>query len=142
MNKERIALCITMMQDIITEHRAFNMHVWQQRKSSEGAFQTLEELHTCGSAACFGGYLALQPWFHEAGGKIGWMMAPSFKGVDQYDAIAKYLEVSAGIAEALTGCDQGTWYGKNLQDVTALDVLEQLKTLLEHGELRKEVVLK
>lgn len=51
--------------DIIKVSNSIDMVSWS---SNSDEICSLEDLHTCGNAACIGGHLALSPMFIEAGG--------------------------------------------------------------------------
>ncbi len=109
------------------------------------------ELHQCGSAACFAGYVAISPEFLEDGGYTGLggspnIMSPAtaeFPGGEKYAgerAIAWWMGLSEQAAESLcaveSACTDGPmglyspFYGKRVIEVTSEDVLVKLRLLL------------
>lgn len=138
MNKQRIEQCIELMRK--AERLDMNSY---QRKSHGKTANTIEELHTCGNSACFAGYLALAPFFREAGGEL-WYDEPKFE--DSYGpiAVAEFLDISQGLAYAIV---YGDYYGEKEDDegvdlfpngweaATPADVIAVLERILA-GELK------
>lgn len=85
MNKERLEQAIAVMK------RAGKvvMSDWQTGEVRE----TEAELHECGTAACFAGWLAVSPEFQAAGGKVGMGGNPLFSFVGGFRAITEWLEI-------------------------------------------------
>ena len=93
MNLRRMDVCIKVMQRVVDNKYAFDLGDWQQgehTKTSE------KELHKCGSAACFAGWLAVSPEFRRSGGTLSqYHGIPRFKGRGGDGAINSYLNLSA-----------------------------------------------
>jgi len=47
--------------------------------------------HTCGSAACFGGYVAVCPFFVKQGVRDGYGGAPTMTGLNKAEEVSKHL---------------------------------------------------
>lgn len=54
---------------------------------------TEAELHECGTAACFAGWLAVSPEFQAAGGDVGFGGNPLFGPLGGFRAITEWLEI-------------------------------------------------
>ncbi len=97
--ESRINYAIKLMQDAGTR---VSMIRWQFNVDDYGRVQTptklvcsLDELHECGTMACFAGTLALSSRWRRAGGTIGSMGRPIFYDsttiAENEDAILKFL---------------------------------------------------
>lgn len=104
MNVERIDQCIEMMR------RANRLHMTYYQSNGKNVGEpyvriarTIEELHECGNAACFAGYLAISPEFRDAGGSVncGYGGAPLFNGQAAASAVSAYLEISVAAGRSL-----------------------------------------
>lgn len=146
MNLINLNKAIAVMERVKARGDAFEMSTWQKphiplARNSLGQcyvnyMSTEEELHTCGTAACFAGWVAVSPEFIADGGGTGNYGRPQFiascgEQVSNELAIAEWLEIEYSDAAMITGCDpisQGmsAGYGKPLCDVTVDDVLEVL----------------
>jgi hypothetical protein len=114
----------------------FNMKTWQSGLIGiNDASKTLDEIVSCGSVCCFGGYLAVSDKFIEAGGSAdGSNGAPIFDGYGNANAVSEYLGISVHDAQLLTCYDAGyslasDTYGCSISEVTPKDVIKQLKVL-------------
>lgn len=110
----------------------FDMGSWQCRAGLDDyVARTEKELHACGNTACFAGYVALSPEFHEDGGRINPDGAPFLPRCDAGPStIAKWLGVSIDIATGLTSCDNGSFYPVPWYAVKPQHVIAKLKELL------------
>lgn len=160
-NKERVQLAINVME----RAGKVDMGVWQSDVlfHRAKAKTTEEEIHACGSAACFAGWLAVSSEFQSTGGTVcpknG---APMYNGYRADSAVVAWMEATDLHDELirlliLGYVDSGTpeaegWYtelgyemkydfeGDELYIVswnegkwTAEDVIKVLKALLELG---------
>lgn len=119
------------------------MPAWQSRNGKGVIFNnrefvtTEEELHTCGNAACAGGYLAISPeWIEDGATTVHWDGSPALKGGEWgAAAVSEWLNVDyLDIYEILYGDvdDFGKYsifYNKLFCDVTAEDVIQKLEKL-------------
>lgn len=62
---------------------------------------TEEDMHTCGTAACFAGWVAVSPEFKADGGVVLGGGTPLFGGKTESDAIAAWLGISDKLASNL-----------------------------------------
>lgn len=144
MNKTNVQHAINIMK------RAgnINMGSWQQVYSGDkfiGIKDDEEDLHTCGTGACFAGWVAVSPEFKEAGGypnpRSGTPVIEDPDDVaicDGADAIGYWLDIDLDVAEALCAVqDEGEkdLYPKG--DVTKEDIIDSLTKLL-NGTLNYE----
>ncbi len=131
-NKKNVQDAINIME----RAGKVDMYDWQNIHEGVSA-STEEELHTCGTAACFAGWVAVSPEFKAFGGrvcKVGAPLGPT--GSYGEVAIGEYLGIDRKLAEKLTFIDGGyELYGKRVEDVTKEDVIEKLKLILS-GELK------
>lgn len=92
-NKERVQLAINVME----RAGKVDMDAWQSDilYHRAEAKTTEEEIHACGSAACFAGWLAVSSEFHSNGGtscpKNG---APMFNGYRAASAVVAWMEAT------------------------------------------------
>lgn len=149
MNAERVSDMLAIME------RARNLDMtWFQQVHREGhryyasvangdAVHSIEELHECGSFACFAGYLALSPMFKAAGGTMLKSGAPCWADPERareesHQVVASYLDISPLLARAMIygGTYEGTpVYHDYLNTVRASDVADVLRRILS-GELQ------
>jgi len=125
MKLRRMDVCIKVMQRVVDLKRAFNLGSWQQsgiKRKKEKA------LHNCGSAACFGGWLAVSPEFQRAGGSVSDMGKTVFDGHTSYPAINAYLGLESGHEfgdEFVYTCSD--IYNDCPRPITAKNVITRLK---------------
>lgn len=144
MNRERILYAIELMKQVRDEGKKLDMTGWQQSDTPA------KDFHTCGTACCFGGWLAISPKFKQDGGRIGCFGAPMF-GEDiltdqEYllrdvgsQAIANYLEIDEDASDHLCAiiCSiPNEFYAHRLEteDITPDDVINALQTILNSEE--------
>lgn len=129
-NRERVLQAIAIME------RAGVVDMSDFRSEYGPGCDTMTEadLHRCGTAACFAGWVAVAPEFLAAGGEcIGGMpISPFESSCDGADAIAWWLDISHEAAHdlvfggAYNRPDLSTW----LKDITREDVIAALRKLL------------
>ena len=119
-NLERLEQAIAVMK----RAGAVDMRRWQSGEVRESEV----ELHECGTASCFAGWLAVSPEFREAGGHPDFLGSPSFEGATGDLAVVKWLEAEGEDANRLQaiilGIGFSTW-----SEWTALDVVRELEGL-------------
>ena len=144
-NQEAVHQAIRIMERVVKRKDRFNMAYWQSLPNSttkgEDSFcETETEAHSCGMAACFGGWVAMSPEWKVLGGKVDGSGGPLLvKANSRYfgaDAIAVWLNIPTWKSNLLTctGCDtlsrSGFYDGKRITDITATDVIGKLKAML------------
>ncbi len=107
MNKVNIKKAIAIMERAKMHEKSFYMCLWQEGSSHSEIAETEETLHTCGYTACFGGWVALSPEFHEDGGWLGECGEPCFKDEEDQYAIQAWLDIDQNTAANLC------WVGGN-----------------------------
>jgi len=129
-----------------------NMRFYQAKFHAGGsvsvlaALKTEEELHRCGTSACFGGYIAVSKEFQADGGFVSTDGSPcivssvSGRRLEGHEALAYWFVISETLAQMLVygGTDEfgrGRFYGKPLKDVLAEDVIRVLQQI-KSGELQ------
>ena len=137
MNKDNVQKAINVMQRVVDQKRAFGITMWQD---TEDDIVTQEEvLHNCGTAACFGGWVAVSPEFQEGGGYAdNWSGQPSLEDETGYKAIAHWLGISRYVAQSLCAVG-GVWCvtypnASSIGDVTSKDVIKALEVLRDAPE--------
>ena len=161
MNIENMKAAIAIMQRVIDRGDKVDMVNWQTTKSGYNTFsfepiaKTEDELHACGNAACFAGYVAISPEWRAAGGFVLGSAAPSLAHNSQFNphpwnlsnesGIAAWLDLPIAVArrlvrgdlvtewdeEAAKGRDFSRFYDRWWTDVTAQNVIEKLMYLLD-----------
>ena len=136
MKLRRMDVCIKVMQRVVDGEYTFDMNSWQ-KDDGRPRHKTEKSLHTCGSPACFGGWLAISPEFKRAGGKMGGTGSPRFKGRYRGEAITGYLglpftgygstEFGDLVARDKVGNLYGNLYGDIKGKISARNVLTRLK---------------
>ena len=143
MNKSNVQKAINIMQRVIDRGDAFDMRGWQFTSPSERRVAEVD-LHTCGQAACFGGWVAVSPEFQKDGGRVSNISgAPLYKERDRQYAIAEWLEVSTREAESLCGLEvdkRNDLYQVKLYEITPDMVIHALFRLLETGSVFPKTV--
>lgn len=83
---ENVLVAQAMMQDIPRGAIVKNLGCWRQDHYGEDGDVATQDLiqHKCGSAACFGGWVAVHPHFKKQGVKAEWTGAPKFAGGNYY----------------------------------------------------------
>lgn len=133
MNIDNINIAIRIMQRVKDLELPLDMGVWQAHRPKGYLCKTVEELHYCGTAACFAGHVAVSP---EWPGGVALSGAPELNGIFGTDAIAKWLDI--GHKNSCLLCMMeilscGTIYGSN---PTPDDVIGHLEVLKSGGDLR------
>lgn len=146
LNTERVQAAIAVLKRVVARNDNFDMSNWQQMSSddeygNEEEFSALSdeaELHRCGMAACFGGWLAASPEWKKDGGTMDASGGPYFDDGNELlfgsDAIAAWLGIENWTAANLT-CSaisqygKSDFYGKPVYAVTARDVIGKLEAL-------------
>lgn len=127
MNIERMLAAIELMIMVGEQYpEKFDLDAWFR---SFGMLPTKRLLiNTCGTTACFAGWLALSPEWKRAGGRITReTKVPEFNGNYGYDAASVFLEIPYIDAQFLCmPYHAKACYGKNVKAVTAFDVAEKL----------------
>ena len=139
MNKANVQKAINVMQRVVDQNRAFDMAVWQDDAIC-GVRHTEKDLHECGMAACFGGWVAVSPEFHKDGGLADDYGLPYLTGArGGVPSIAKWLGISIDDASDLAGLLPYLYWGDALESerhtVTAQEVLDVLVRLRDTGSI-------
>lgn len=120
---------IDVMERVKARGDTLNMGSWQAHTMY--TVQAKEsQLHTCGTAACFAGWVAVSPEFQKDGGEVMKNGAPMIEGHAEDEAIAEWLGIDDELAENL--CAMGAFhdvYGKPAEEITVDDVIEKLYEL-------------
>src|SRR5690606_8145741 len=99
MNTENINKAIAVMERVKKRCDVFDLSDWQW---SNDVCQTEEELHKCGTSACFAGWVGISPEFIKDGGSInanyGYPIIKEHAGVE---AMAYWLDISDRLAANL-----------------------------------------
>lgn len=117
MNIENINYLIDLMQEVIDTKGNFNIDYWQSVPIENGdgeatvwdwnnlldeAKPSIEEIHSCGYAACLGGYLAVSEKFKADGGAADKDGEPIYQEEYGEYAIAKWLDIDIPLGEWLS----------------------------------------
>lgn len=146
MNTENIKHCIEVMK------QAQNLNMNNFRSDLMSDINSVEELHSCGSSACFLGYVSLTKKYHDFFAPILSQSADIFidhsgsiihgyldkdgdflKDLKPSDvALGEFLGVSSEIAESFI-YGRYAMYGmdRKLKEIKAYEVIERLEWLLE-----------
>lgn len=130
MNIENIDKAIAIMR----RAGRVDMHSFQ---SGDEILRSEEELHLCGTAACFAGWVAVSPEFHADGGGMDGS-GPCYKGRLDEEAIAGWLEIPLSLADGLVFPTRRIYPRMSIEaaweEVTAADVINALERI-KAGEL-------
>ena len=117
-----------------------NMVKWQ---SGGRLGATEEEIHICGTAACFAGWIAVSPEWKADGGTVGYSGAPEKDTYLGRMSIAYWLEIPHDLAGSIVLGDTfvqtslrrrySLFYNKSWSEVNKEDVLSKLIELREKG---------
>lgn len=147
-NVEAVTKAIAIMGRVHERGSELDMANWQTAFEEDGtqiepdadSLCTDElEMHNCGSAACFAGWVAVSPEWKRIGGFVDSGGGPKLHLEGQIlfgsEAIAAWLNIPLTTAEQLTCTHQEyrnrtALYGKPMYCISALDVIDQLKKLL------------
>lgn len=127
-NKQAFNDARAVMQRVIDANAKLDMGEWQ---TSEEPLNSLEEIHSCGMAACFGGYVAVSPEFKATGGRVGNYGEPKLHGLSFEKAIAEWLVIETVDSKDLCCTDRSYAYNKPFEDITPQDVIEFLNKIEE-----------
>lgn len=139
MNKANISYAIRVMRRVQARDRAFDMRSWQSRFSQFNRYPHTEKAAVeCGTACCFGGWLALSPGWRKQGGStnIGGMpiiWLKPYLNVRGSRALAHFLGIGYEQARELTAEAVGEWsgfYNKPVLKITPQDVIDKLQSLM------------
>lgn len=130
MNKQAFSDARAIMQRVIDNNAKLDMRSWQKFKG-RNALKTFEEIHSCGTAACFGEYVAVSPEFKLAGGFVGCCYgSPIFKGFVGFSAISAWLSITHQDSRSLcASASSKDIYEKPVKKITPQDVLAALDML-------------
>ena len=131
MNLTNVNKAIAVMERVKARGDTLDMGCWQGF-TGEAAVATEAEAHTCGTAACFGGWVAVSPEFRADGGwanhdtgdpRLGDQCGPM--------AIAEWLGISDNHASGICGIHSclNTYGVESVVEVTVDHVLGVLYKL-------------
>ena len=137
MNIENVNKAIAVMERVKERGDKFDLCVWQSCNGAPAA-EKEEELHTCGTAACFAGWVAVSPEFQKGGGGVEIDGSPSWKeGGELFggsQAIEKWLDTPMLEAQHLCGVGNSELvYVETREEVTVDQVLAALYRLRDTG---------
>tara|TARA_R110002124_G_scaffold10362_1_gene51738 strand:+ start:175 stop:624 length:450 start_codon:yes stop_codon:yes gene_type:complete len=143
MNIVNVNKAIAVMERVKERGDYLNMRDWQFLEDSEApAMETEGDLHKCGTAACFAGWVAVSPEFQVDRGSVCVGGAPCLpmreEGyyVSGEAAIRFWLGIDEDAAEHLCAMsDVANFYGKEVKDITVDDVLSKLYRLRDTGSV-------
>lgn len=138
MNRQHVEDAIAIMERVKAGGHPVQMEAWQTVKPGQTVGRTEEELHTCGTAACFAGWVAVSPEFQAAGGGVALDGAPRSSGTPAgAPSIARWLDIYYGDAQALCAISgTATVYGTDsFESLTVDDVLSALYRLRDTGSV-------
>ena len=132
MNRERVKIAIKILKRNKAIGHPFNMERWQMVDGN--ASTTEEQLHKCGTAACFAGLVAVSPEFQAEKGSADVDLGyPIFQDHFGVSAIEKWLDIRQTIAEHLCGFEFANSFEPNTS-LTENDIIQRLEYLLKMGE--------
>ena len=140
MNIENVKKAIAIMK----RAGEVNMEYWQTSKHGYDFKTTEAELHECGTAACFAGWVAVSPEWKQSGGGVADGGIPEIKGLSGILAISEWLGINyidvnyliCGNCIEIDGLKDdmySKYYNKLWSNVNANDVIEKLEELLGKG---------
>lgn len=134
MNLQNVNKAIAIMTRVKERGDKFDLTIWQA-EAPEGIVDNEAELHTCGTAACFAGWVAVSPEFQADGGEIEIDGSPVLHQVSGAEAIREWLGIPNDEAHDMCGLlYTHKVYGVEAEDeVTAEHVLEALYRLRDTG---------
>ena len=154
MNIDNINTAISIME----RAGKINMATFQETNAERdySVYTTEKELHNCGTAACFAGWVAVSPEWHNFGGIVdegGEPVIPGFNNIG-YSCIAKWLDIHDELAKFLmqlntdmlhyclhtnnNGSEFHSYAFYNVSDISEITkehVISELENLKEVGEL-------
>jgi hypothetical protein len=144
---DRVRICIDVMQRVVDRSLPFNLLNWREDdrdyEDMEDEPKSFEELESCGSSACLGGWLAVSKEFNDLGGEVNIGGQPLYNGrtgfgaIDIFTSIVKVRSYGHSPVEALSDPESDVWtehFSRGVK-ITAKDVLDRLKVL--HRESAK-----
>jgi len=134
MNLENMNAAIRIMENVRDEGLKLDMDDWMcWDDPATDSPKTMEDFHTCGTAACFAGYVGLSKEFKDWGGRVGPGGYPACGPENSRnelfgdEAIAEFLEITPGNARQLCGTSiLGIYPVKDDSDITPQMVIDQL----------------
>lgn len=134
-NEKNIKDSIEVLKRVRDRNGKFDLSNWQENAFYYSKVLTAEEeLHTCEMAACIGGWIAVSPEFHSAGGSLTHVGFPRFNGYTGFGALVEYWGVPMIEVELRCDTDQFTmeYYGvDSLREVTIDMVIKAVESLLD-----------
>tara|TARA_Y100001938_G_C8080980_1_gene429067 strand:- start:1863 stop:2312 length:450 start_codon:yes stop_codon:yes gene_type:complete len=143
MNLENVNIAIAVMERVKERGDKVDMSRWQKGHYLEGHYtikQAEEALHTCGTAACLAGWIAVSPEWKAQGHGITsygapYLVLPNGEEALEAYAIAVWLDIPPSEATRLTAViDASSLYGKDT-GIEAEDVLKVLYRLRDTGSI-------
>ena len=143
MNIENMRSAINIMK----RAGKIDMRKWQEIKNGDKALGSEEELHYCGTAACFAGWIAVSPEWKKFGGRIderyGTPYIPIKENLDKTyyssKAIAYWLDIPKSYSIELcalnTTIKNEEYYGVEINDITKEMVIEKLEEIIEKDDI-------
>lgn len=142
MNIENVNKAISVMERVKARGDKVDMSDWQN--SEFGFGDSEQDLHTCGTAACFAGWLAVSPEWAADGGSVTLSGAPKMGGyfLLPMAAVAAWLGIGEHHCNLLCGSVNGlsmahplVYPGFNLAEVGVDEVLTALYRLRDTGSV-------
>lgn len=134
MNIENVNKAIDVMERVKARGDNFDLSTWQGGFDG-GVIAREEDLHACGTSACFAGWVAVSPEFQADGGEVNFDGSPQYSVFRCESAIREWLNLPHKEADDMCGMRDSTQvYGKNdSRSVTVDDVLAALYRLRDTG---------
>lgn len=134
MNKERIALMVTMLAESVAgEWMPAARHMRMNAVPKTVGFNLTSWAGTrngCGFSACAIGHATLDTRFNALGFTVGWNLSPKFGTYTNWGAVEKFLEIKESTAYRLFSVSQYPDGAHTNQS----QVIQRLLYLLEHGQ--------
>lgn len=92
MNLENVNKAIAVMERVKARGDKIDMRDWMDSWLMTN-HPTEEELHTCGTAACFAGWVAVSKEWADEGGFASKAGCPEMAGVSGIRAVSRWLEI-------------------------------------------------
>jgi len=150
MNIENMRSAINIMK----RAGKIDMCSWQEIKNGDKALGSEENLHYCGTAACFAGWIAVSPEWKKDGGRIdervGSPYIPTKENLDRNyyyaKAIAYWLDIpesySCELCALNTTIENEEYYGVKMNDITKEMVIGKLEEIIEKHTNDKDFIFK
>lgn len=133
MNVGNINKAIAVMERVRDREYKFDITLFQEVDGGEGLKETEEELHACGGAACFSGWLAVSEEWRADGGFSSPLGAALMGEEDDLNSISRWFGVKKGAVEGIIYPSTLVFGKKRLQDISAQDVIDALVRLRDRG---------